>query len=190
MAQGDPDNVNIWADADVLIGPLDAEDPAIGADFSADWDFAGILNGDQGFAAARESDQTDHFGWGAGIVAQTDRNYKETKTFTAMESNEVIKRLIYPGSDFSFDPTGAAGDSGTLKVPTREKFKIAFVTRNGTVTERHISKNYAMLEGWPTPSQNESDPETVEVTSVIYPTAGAEKELWTWQRWDSDKLTP
>lgn len=186
MPVGDNKNVNTWSGADVLIAPLDATIPEPGEAYDATtWKFAGTLNGDQGFSGARESDQTDHFGWGRGIVAQTDKNYKETKTFTAMEStNEVVMKLAYPGSTLTFGDVAR----GTLKVPSKEKFKVAFVTERGTVTQRYTTLDYAMLEGWPVASQNDSDVEQMEVTVVIYP--NSDNELWDWQRYDSETLTP
>ena len=187
MPVGDNKNVNTWAGADVLVAPLDATDPEPGEDFDlAAWKFAGTLNGDQGFGAARDSDQTDHFGWGRGLVAQTDKNYKETKTFTSMEStNEVIMKLAYPGSTFNFGDVAR----GTLKVPSKENFKIAFVTERGTVVQRYITLNYAQLEGWPVASQNDSDVEQMEITVAIFP--NNDNDLWDWQRYDTaDLATP
>lgn len=192
MAVGDNKNVNTWAGADVLIGGLDAVIPEPGEEFDlADWEFAGTLNGDQGFSGARNSTQTDHFGWGRGIVAQTDKDYKETKTFTSMEStNEVMMRLAWPGSDLDFTAVATGVAKGTLRVPSKEPFKIAFQTERGTVVQRYISANYAQLEGWPVASQNDSGVEQMEVTSVVYPTDGDESDLWIWQRYDTALMTP
>lgn len=165
---GNPSNAGTWAYGDVLIAPISATNPVGNAAFSADWKYVGLLDGAAGFGTDRGSDSTDHFAWGGTLVEVTDRNYKETKTFTALEDNEVIFNLTNPGSDVDFITTPGTA-VGTINVPDKEKFKIAFVTRKGGVEERHITKNYATLEGWPSKAKNEDDLSSQEVTVAIYP---------------------
>lgn len=178
---GNPNNAGSWANADVLIGPITAVDPVAGAAWGTDWKFVGLLKGDDGFGADRSSDSNDIFAWGGVLIETTDKNYKETKSFTALEDNDVVQGLINPGSTLTFGTGATAGQiTGTLVVPVKTKFKIGFELRRSNMIKRRISKNYATLDGWPTQAENEDDAEAVEITVAIYPTAL--KELWSYYR--------
>lgn len=167
---GNPANAGTWGYGDVLIAPISATNPVGNAAFSDDWDYVGLLDGGDGFETDRDSDSDDHFAWGGILVEVTDRNYKETKSFSALEDNAVIFALTHPGSDVDWTTTPGAA-VGTIVVPEKEKFKIAFVTRKGSIEERHISRSYATLDGWPTKDKNEDDLSAWEVTVAIYPGA-------------------
>lgn len=171
---GNPKNAGSWAQADVLIAPLTATDPVGGAAFSADWKFIGLLDGDAGFGRERTSDVTDTFAWGAGIIESADRNYKEIHSFTCFEDNETVMALIHPGSDLTFNTDGY---SGTLKVPSKEKFKVAFEVRKGGIMRRLVSKNYAQLENWPAFSDQESEASKAEIQVTVF--ADDEKAIWS-----------
>ena len=183
---GDTKNAGSWSMADVLVGDLTAPIPAIGAQFDTTpeptpgkWSFIGLLDGGQGFEEGRESDSKKHFAWGSILVEETDSKYEEEKTFTALEDNPVILSIVKPGSTFVQE-----GDvlKGTEIVPSKTKFKAAFVVRRGDGTmERRITKGYAQLSGWPTASQTEDDLASRKVTVSIYPafnSATGRWELW------------
>src|SRR5690349_8740880 len=107
---GDVDNVAVWAEADVLLGPLTAPNPAAGADFALTgtdpWGFAGILDGSAGFTESQSSTSTDHTGWGVGVVATTRKDLSITRTFTALEDNEETLRLRYNTDGIVFTADG------------------------------------------------------------------------------------
>lgn len=165
---GNTANAGTWPFGDVLIAPITATNPVGNAVFGTDWKYVGLLDGSAGFGTDRSSDSDDHYAWGNILVEVTDTHYKETKTFTALEDNPVIFALTNPGSTVDFTTTPGTA-SGVIVVPEKEKFKIAFVTRKGGLEERHISKNYATLDGWPTKAKNEDDLSSQEVTVAIYP---------------------
>lgn len=173
---GNPANAGSWARADVFIGPLTAVTPTAGDDFSSDWDYVGLLDGGAGFGQERNSESNDNFAWGGILVETTDKNYKETHSFTALEDNETVLKLVNPGSSLTFPGTGTTAYSGTLKVPRKEKFKIAFQTERGLIIRRRVSKNYAMLEGYPSVTENEDDLASYGITVAIFPDAN--EELW------------
>ncbi|TMZ59004.1 hypothetical protein EMG21_30160 [Klebsiella pneumoniae] len=170
---GSPANASVWAYADVLIGPLDAEIPVDGEPFGADWDYVGLLNGDDGFSETQDMDSTDHFAWGGILVATTRSNYKLTRTFTAFEDNETVFDLAYPGHDVAFSGDGTYG--GDVHVPDlQHRFKIAFVTRSGqgadAQVKRVISKNYAQVEERGDATESETEISSRQFTVAIYPT--------------------
>lgn len=170
---GNPNNASVWAYADVLIGGLDAEEPADGSPFGPDWDYVGLLNGDDGFSESMSVDSSDHFAWGGILVATTRSNFKLTRSFTAFEDNETVFDLVYAGHDVAF-----AGDGtyqGDVHVPDLQaRFKIAFVTRSGqgddAQVKRVISKNYAQVEERGDAQESETEISSRQITVAIYPT--------------------
>lgn len=126
---GDTSNANAWANADVYIADLGTSLPASAEDpFPAGWDFVGILDGEAGFATSRSWDTTDQAGWGIGVFYTSERNYVETVTWTALETNEVTYALAYPGST-----------DEEIVVPRPEQKLIAFETVDGDKILRQIS---------------------------------------------------
>ena len=133
---GTPANARLWEDANVYVAfdPDDAPTPA-DADTVFDdtkWTLVGLLDGGQGFSEDVSEDETDQFAWGQRLMRTTRANFKLTKTFTAYEYNDAVRRLLWPGSTLS--DTG-----GTLKIPRPERIKVAFETFDNDVTRRLIS---------------------------------------------------
>lgn len=108
---GNADNVKIWTDADVLVytgpgSPFEIISPATSANvpasitdlFNSTWAYVGMLKGDAGFAESREWSQTDIPAWGYGTVKVSNKDYKDTRKFTAIEDNDTTFDLIWPGS--------------------------------------------------------------------------------------------
>lgn len=164
---GDVNNAAVWAEADVLVGALTATNPADGAAFGVDWSYAGLLDGDDGFGLSRDMDSSDFYAWGGILVATTRRNFKLTRTFTALEDNQVVWDLIWPGSDVTF--TGNTY-TGSIKVPDLQaKFKMAWETRSGDTLKRVISANYCQVEEVGEATESESDLQSYPVTVTVYP---------------------
>lgn len=165
---GDPNQAAVWANADVYVGALDATDPTDGADFGGEWDLVGLLDGEDGFSESMSQDSTDHFAWGGILVATTRKNFKLTRSFTALEDNETVYDLIYPGHTLTFD--GEGGYTGDLPVPDfGAKFKVAFQTRSGDTIKRVISKNYAQVDERGDSTEGEDDLAKRPITVAIYP---------------------
>jgi hypothetical protein len=174
---GDPSNAGVWANGDVYIGALGATTPGMdasspkpdGSDFSSDWDLVGLLDGGDGFTESMSNDSDDHFAWGGILVATTRQHFKETYQFTALEDNETVMDLVYPGSDLSFDGDGP-GYSGQIKVPDLQaKFKVAFQTRTGGQIWRVVSRNYAQIDERGDAKKGEEDLQSRQLTVAIYP---------------------
>lgn len=157
---GDPSNARLWADADVYVAfNTNATIPAdIDADFGAQWELIGLLDGDAGFVESRSQDETDIFAWGGLLVRTARRNYKETWTFTALEWNEATKRLYRPGS------TGS-----TWSVPKIESVLVAFETREGDVKHRAISHYRAEITVDGDVTRNEPDLAKLTFKATIFP---------------------
>lgn len=162
---GDTANASLWADADVYIA-LDegaANPSTVDNDFDGDWELVGLLDGEAGFTESREEEKSDHYAWGGILVRTSRRNFKLTRKFIALESNPAVRALVYPGST-----------AGTIRVPTRNRFKIAFETREGDVVRRLISSLYAEVDEVGDIVESEADLTKREITVVIYPTASGD----------------
>lgn len=165
---GDPTNARLWADADVYIAFL-ADNPTpttpatIDDPFGPDWDLVGLLNGDDGFTESREEETTDHFAWGGLLIRTGRRNFKLTRNFTALESNETTYRLRYPGSS----ETEIYAPSGNRI----ERVKIAFETVDGDLKRRVISAHEAEVIPDGDVTENEADISAITFMATIYPTA-------------------
>lgn len=174
---GDTDNTSVWSEADVYIGALDAPNPTGNAAFSlvdGDWDLVGLLDGSAGFGEQQSIDSTDHNAWGYGVIATTRRNFKLTRTFTALEDNETVMGLIYDASGVTFTDEDY---TGTLKVRDNAlKFKIAFELRDGVKVRRMISANYGQIEEIGEVSESEDGIQSRPITVAIYPNGS--QELW------------
>lgn len=168
---GNTDNVAVWSEADVLIGPLTAVTPADGVDFSlvgADaWAFAGILDGAAGFSEAQTSASTPHYGWGYGEIATTRKDLAITRTFTAIEDNEETLALRYDTSGVTF--TGANYTGELAGRDLQAKFRMAFETRSGATIKRFVTKNFAQIESLGDVSETEDNLANLPVTVKIYP---------------------
>ncbi|WP_280489494.1 hypothetical protein [Nocardia farcinica] len=97
-----PDNVKIWQDARVRAS-ADATRPAIPTNITtpfedADWPELGILDGDAGFAEDRSQDETEHFGWGIGLIKVGSKNFGLSRKMTLLEDNDETRAIVFPGS--------------------------------------------------------------------------------------------
>lgn len=172
---GDPANTAVWGDADVLIAPISATIPTGNAAFSVDWNYIGLLDGSDGFTENVETSSTDHSAWGAGVVATTYGDQKTTKTFTALEDNDVVLDLMYDASALTY--TDGTSYTGDLKVKDfTSKVRIAFVTYSGDNEKRLISANYATIAMSGAAAESEDSLQTRQFTATIYPTSGS--VLW------------
>jgi hypothetical protein len=165
---GDVNNAAVWADADVYIADsLATASPAGGAAFGAGWDLVGLLNGDDGFAESYGFDSNDHYAWGGVLVATTRKNFKVTKSFTALEDNQTVMGLVYDASGVTFTGSDYSGD---LAIPDlSRKFRIAFETASGGEIKRLISKNYAQVDKVGDSKEGESNLASRQFTVCIYP---------------------
>ncbi|MFJ9113021.1 hypothetical protein [Streptomyces sp. NPDC102283] len=164
---GDPTKANLWTDADVYVSfDLSATLPAnANTPFGPEWQLVGLLDGDEGFPENREEDTDDKFAWG-GILVKTSRNhFKLTKGFTALEDNETVRRLVWPGSTET-----------KIKVPVPERCKVAFETREGEKVRRLATSLYAECSLDGDHGENETDLESATIIATIYP--NAQKELF------------
>ena len=159
---GNPDNANIWGDADVYVGDLDAVNPAtIDAPFGGDWGLVGLLDGDEGFTEARNWDSDDFFAWGNLLIRTARRNFALTRQFTALETNAVTMGLVWPGSG-----------PGERVVPKgNNPKKLAFETVDGDRVVRAITRRYAEVESVDDIKDSESDLRKYAITVKIYPDA-------------------
>ncbi|MEV7867484.1 Ig-like domain-containing protein [Streptomyces sp. NPDC088124] len=159
---GDPTKANLWTDADVYVSfnlaaalPTDVNTP-----FGPDWQLVGLLDGDEGFPEGREEDTDDKFAWG-GILVKTSRNhFKLTKSFTALEDNATVRRLVWPGSTDT-----------EIRVPKPENVLIGFETREGQKKRRLISAQYAECNLDGDRGENETDLESATIAATIFPTS-------------------
>lgn len=168
---GNPDNAEVWAEADVLIGTVASVIPVAGAAFALTgtdkWQFVGLLDGGQGFSEAQTNSSTDHTAWGFGVVATTRRDLAITKTFTVLEENLVTLALFYDTTGLTFTGDDYAGDLAGRDLT--EKFRIAFETRTGGTIKRRVSKNFAQIDSIGDASEGEDALESRQVVVKVYP---------------------
>lgn len=88
-----------WAQAKVLIAPTGTVVPK---DLTSDWDPAwktvGLLDGEAGIVKSRSQDRTEKFAWGGTMYRSVVGKQKTTWKFTALENNDVVFKLVNPGS--------------------------------------------------------------------------------------------
>lgn len=155
-----PENAANWPDGDVLVSFVD--EPAIPADvttdFDTDWEYVGVLNGDDGMPEAVNSSRAVHTGWGVGVIVETEKDFELTRTFKARERNAVVDRLAYPGSD-----------GGDVKIGPAAEAWVAFVTYKGDDEERYITRRKCKVRRTGTKTVNETALEEVEFSVTILP---------------------
>lgn len=158
---GNPDNASLWTDADVYIAAsLLTADPAnINTPFDTDWDLVGLLDGDDGFVEARDLQVDDFYAWGGLLVRTSRRNFTLTRKFSALEDNETVRSIVWPGST----------ETAIFVPDFSNRFRIAFETREGDATRRVISKNYAQVDEVADITDSESALTKYEITVKIYP---------------------
>jgi hypothetical protein len=173
---GNTANAAVWGEADVLIAPIGTAIPTTNAAFAAEWEFVGLLDGGQGFAEGIETESTDHDAWGYGTILTTYKAQKLTKTFTALEENEVVMGLVYDVTGMTFDDE-AGTYVGTLAVRDHtEQVLIAFVTKTGGNEKRLISKGYATIAPTDAGSEGEESLASKTFEATIFPNGS--QELW------------
>lgn len=184
---GDTENVAVWAEADILIGNLDAPIPDAGEDFDLtgdhSWRFAGILDGSAGFVESQSSTNQDHTGWGVGVIATTRKDLTITMAFTALEDNEQTLSLRYNTEGITFDGSSYSGDLAGRDL--QKKFRIARVVRSGTKMKRQVTKNFAQIDTLGDVTENEDGLASLPVTVKIYPVIeGGRPVYWTTDKGD------
>lgn len=165
---GNPTNAAVWGGADVLIAPVGTAIPVGNAAFGAGWEYVGLLDGGQGFEESIEQDSTDHTAWGYGVIATTYGNTKITKTFTALEENEVVMGLVYDTSGMTFDDVAGTYVGDLAVRDNTSRVMVAFVTTSGDTERRMVTKNYATIAATGAGSESEESlqSKTFEVTIV------------------------
>lgn len=170
---GNPANVKIWEDADVRIlkpSALGAGETiqdllptAITAPFEADWLLVGLLDGSDGFGESREWDESEHTAWGYGLIKVSSRNFKMTRTFTALEENEVTEFLYSPG------------DTATVvKVAKPANVYVAFETTSDLAEKQRRITTMPSRVVAPESNRNEEDLASKEFTCNIFPNSAKE----------------
>lgn len=169
---GDPNNVHIWAEADVYV--LKPSDITSGQDIddmvptdadtalAAAWKPAGLLNGDAGFEESAEWDETEHSAWGYGVIKVGYKDFKMERKFTTLEENPTVAYLR------------SKNDTATAVIVSKPAdVYLAFEKRDGDAVHRLISKMPAsVVYGGRT--ENESDLPEIEFTSKIFPNSAKE----------------
>ncbi|OKI52854.1 hypothetical protein [Micromonospora sp. CB01531] len=157
---GDPSKASLWADADVYIADdLTTANPATVAEaFSNEWGLAGLLNGEDGIEEGRDEDKGDHYAWGGILVRTSRKNFKMTKKFTALEDNDVVRGLVYPGSTAT-----------TIVVPRHGPKKVSFEVRDDDRIERLITRRFAIVDTIGTIKDSEDELKKYEITLSIFP---------------------
>ena len=172
---GNPTNVKIWEDADVrILKPSDIVAPAtvdtlIPADvttpFGGAWLLAGLLDGSDGFGESREWDETEHTAWGYGLIKVSSRNFKMTRTFTALEANVVTDYLYSPG------------DTATKVIVAKPAYVyLAFESTADDATKERLITTMPARVTAPESNRNEEDLASREFTCNIFP--NSDKELF------------
>lgn len=165
---GNPTNVKIWEDADVrVLKPSDIVDPdtlatLLPATITDPWDEAwllvGLLDGSDGFGESREWDETEHTAWGYGLIKVSSRNFKMTRTFTALEENEVTEFLYSPG------------DTAThVTVAKPANVYLAFETTSDLSEKQRRITTVPSRVVAPESNRNEEDLASKEFTCNIFP---------------------
>lgn len=175
---GNPSNVKIWEDADVRILKPSSITGAttyaslLPTDIDEDWDpawlLAGLLDGSDGFGETREWDESEHTAWGYGLIKISSRNFKMTRTFTALEAN-VVTDWLYSQED----------TATKVKISKPALVYLAFETTSDDATkERLITVEPARVRA-PESNRNEEDLASRQFTANIFP--NSDKELFNRQ---------
>ena len=158
----DSANVQIWQDARIWAALGTGARPALPASASDEvdelaWHEHGILDGDAGIGEERSSDETEHFGWGIGLIKIGNKNFKLSRTYSCLEDNDTNRGILWPGS------TDTA-----LYMPKPVYRYLGFETVSDLgVTERLWTVKPARLSA-PSNNRNESDITKLEITANIF----------------------
>lgn len=173
---GDTANVTQWGHADVYIADNGTASPAdTWSAWAAPWAAVGLLDGEAGFAEAREQDSSDFYAWGGILTRTVKSKHKRTVKFSALEDymdNPQVHRLLNPGSAVPV----TAGDVTSVKIkpPTSDRFAIGLELRDGDTTKRRTG--IAEVQEVGEVVDSESGTTVYEITVVIYPDANG--DLW------------
>lgn len=96
------DNIHIWKNAEVYISAVGVTDPKAEADgtFGDDWLQVGMLADGSSIGQERDADRTEVLGWASQLIDSDQKFKKDTRTFTALEDNEVVWSLMWPNSAY------------------------------------------------------------------------------------------
>jgi hypothetical protein len=101
---GDPANVHLWIEADVLVypgptlptGDIPADITAPWVTTTGKWGYFGLLVGDDGIDIQRQWDETDIPAWGYGTIIVASKNFKSNGKVSAREENPSCSRCCGP----------------------------------------------------------------------------------------------
>lgn len=168
---GNPDNVHLWSEADVLfynavtlpVADIPTDVTTAFVTTTGKWGYAGLLVGDDGIDIQREWDEADIPAWGYGTILVSSRNFKATGKVSVRETNPIVQSVLWPGSTAS-----------TIVVPQPSSQFVAIEKRgsNGEV-KRLISKRPCRL--WiPNDKAVEGNNTPYEVNIRIFPNSAKE----------------
>lgn len=171
---GDVENVHLWAEAHVLVAPVSTALPAtIEEEFPGGWEPVGFLAGDEDMPENFEEQTTRFHEWSGGIVAESHREQVITVEFTPIEWNDVVRDLVWPGSD---------NDELRLGQPARVLFATEFA--DSDIKRRKITAGHAKIRRSGAINRSPSQVEKFPLTATIYPLPAANGNpptYWTTQ---------
>ena len=175
---GDPNNVKIWAEADVYIvlpsdipvgqTILDVLPASINAVLGPLWRPAGLLNGDSGFEESVEWDKTEHTAWGYGVIKLGFKNFKMERKFTTLEENPTVAYLRSKNDT-----------ADRVRVSKPADVYLCFEKRTDDGEKHRLFSLMPSTTEYGGRTENESDLPEIEFTSTIVP--NADKELFAVQ---------
>lgn len=177
---GDPNNVKIWAEADVyiiipsdLIGDIaDVMPASISDPLPSLCRPAGLLNGDAGFEESVEWDKTEHPAWGYGTIKIGFKNFKMTRKFTTLEENPTVAYLR------------SKNDTGNrVKVSKPAEVYVLFEKRTDDGQKHRLLSCMPSSVEYGGRTENESDLPEIEFETTIIP--NSDKELFITQSSES-----
>lgn len=168
-ATGNTLNTELWDGADVYIGTLNLAGPTdVSTAWGAGWNAVGLLDGEAGFNETRDQDTSEHYAWGGILFRRTSSKHKRSIKFSALEDNEVVFKLVNPGSPARVSTLGVR--TGKVMVPKGAKFAIGLEVRDGDRIKRRTIKHAEVSEVADI-TESESDPTVFEITVLIFPEA-------------------
>ena len=168
---GNPDNVVLWTEADVLLYnattlPVDDLPDTITDPFvttTGKWGYLGLLVGADGIDIQREWDETDIPAWGYGTIIVASKDFKCTGMASAREDNPVVQSILWPGStDTTYVVPDPAHQYVAMEKRSATGKKHRMITKRPA---RHWIANDKKVEGDNTPYQ---------VNMRIFPNAARE----------------